>query len=138
MYLQKSHLSTFSLYLSATMPLGPLIFGSDGNIVQFLSDKHLSSDRHCPKCFEEMRIDSLLFCLFVFICANINFGGRILQMGKNPLVKNTPSSAILLVTGWPKDLTQYRFYELLSRNWLYQKVVLIILKVVYDVKSKGL
>ena len=67
MYLQKSNLSTFSLYPSATMPLGPLIFGSDGDIVQFLSDKHLSSNHHCPKCFEEMRIDSLLFCLFVCI-----------------------------------------------------------------------
>ena len=55
-------------FLSAAMQrLGPIIFGSNGD-VEFLSDKHLlSSDCHCPKCFEEMRIDSLLFCLFVHI-----------------------------------------------------------------------
>ena len=42
-------------------------------------------------------INSLLLCLCVFITANVNLagewrggGGQILQLGKNPLVKNTP------------------------------------------------
>ena len=61
--------------------LGPLVFGSDGNIVQFLSDK----------CLLEDRFTFVLFvCLFVFISVNVNLGGWTLQLGKNPLVKNTP------------------------------------------------
>ena len=66
--LRKSNLSIFPSCLSGTMQrLGPLIFGSNGD-VQFLKDKcFLSSDRHCPRCFEEMRIDQFTFVLFVCI-----------------------------------------------------------------------
>ena len=85
--------------------LGPLIFGSDGDVVQFLKDKCLlSSDHHCPRCFEEMRINQFT----LFISANVNLGGQVLQLGKNPLVKNTPP--ILLNVSWAAYSSQYPIF----------------------------
>ena len=44
-------------------------------------------------------INSLLFCLFVFISANVYLGGWILQLGKNLLVKNTPPHTAKCILG---------------------------------------
>ena len=87
---------SFSTYLSATMQrLGPLIFGSDGDIVQFLIERQMPSFLRSPlsQMFwgnEDRSVHFCFVCLFVFISANVNLEGQILQLGKNLLVKNTP------------------------------------------------
>ena len=89
----------FPMYLSAIIQSLGLIFDSNDNVLDGQTPSFLRSSLPSDTFFEEMRIDqvTLFVCLFVFIIANVfinnyqvNLGGRILQLGKNPLVKNMP------------------------------------------------
>ena len=108
----------FPMYLSAIIQSLGLIFGSNDNVLDGQTPSFLQSSLPNDTFFEEMRINQVTFvlfvCLFVFIIANVfinsyqvNLGGWILQLGKNPLVKNMPPMP--LNVSWGAYSSQYPF-----------------------------
>ena len=98
--------------------LGPLIFGSNGDVVQFLKDKCLLSfDCHCPRCFEEMRIDQFTFVLFVCIyqCECRSWGADSSIGQKSSCEEYAPHTAKCILGAYS---SQYPYHQYNTRSRL--------------------
>ena len=95
---------------------------------QLISDCLLSSDRHCPRCFEEMRIDQFTFVLFVCIyqCECKSWGADSSIGQKSSCEEYTPHTAKCILGGVYDDILfqiPLSCKDIYSRFWLVKTTV---------------